>query len=393
MKRPVLSARLRKVVVALVVLGAGLLALRSRPLAPVPEVRTVVIARQARHPIRFGIGVVESRRTVLVGPTAAGRVVRVHVEQGDTVRAGQLLAEMDPVDLEERLTASRHGLARARAGLAAAEAQGREAESRLATAAANARRYQALRQSGFVSAEAERARGHESRAAEAGLQGSRAGVAAARADGERLLSETRALERQLANTRLIAPVGGRIVSRDFEAGSTVLAGQAVLRMTEADALWLRVRIDQGRSAGLAPGLGAAITLRSRPGEHFAGKVARVEQMSDAVTEERVAMVAFDAPPAGLTLNEMAEVTLQLPARPAVLAVPPAALVRQMGQVGVFVVAEGRARFRPLRVGLRTEQGVEVSDGLEAGDTVIVRTPKPLSDGDRVRADRAGGAPA
>ena len=152
MKRPVLSARLRKVVVALVVLGAGLLALRSSPLAPVPEVRTVVIARQALHPILFGIGVVESRRTVLVGPTAAGRVVRVHVEQGDTVRAGQLLAEMDPVDLEERLTASRHGLARARAGLAAAEAQGREAESRLATAAANARRYQALRQSGFVSA-------------------------------------------------------------------------------------------------------------------------------------------------------------------------------------------------------------------------------------------------
>lgn len=127
MKRPVLSARLRKVVVALVVLGAGLLALRSSPLAPVPEVRTVVIARQALHPILFGIGVVESRRTVLVGPTAAGRVVRVHVEQGDTVRAGQLLAEMDPVDLEERLTASRHGLARARAGLAAAEAQGRKA--------------------------------------------------------------------------------------------------------------------------------------------------------------------------------------------------------------------------------------------------------------------------
>ena len=77
MKRPVLSARLRKVVVALVVLGAGLLALRSSPLAPVPEVRTVVIARQALHPTLFGIGVVESRRTVLVGPTAAGRVVRV----------------------------------------------------------------------------------------------------------------------------------------------------------------------------------------------------------------------------------------------------------------------------------------------------------------------------
>mgnify|MGYP000963981678 CR=1 FL=1 len=72
----------------------------------------------------------------------------------------------------------------------------------------------------------------------------------------------------------------------------------------------------------------SIVLRSRPGETFTGKVARIEQLSDAVTEERIAMVTFDSLPAGLTLNEMAEVTLHVPARPSALAVPPAALVRQ-----------------------------------------------------------------
>lgn len=84
-----------------------------------------------------------------------------------------------------------------------------------------------------------------------------------------------------------------------------------------------MRIDQGRSAGLAIGLPASIKLRSRPGESFSGNLARIEQLSDAVTLTSV-MVAFDQPPAGLTLNEMAEVVLTLPARSNALTLPPAA---------------------------------------------------------------------
>jgi HlyD family secretion protein len=374
----------------LLAVGLGLLVLRNSPFAPVTQVGTVEVARNTLQPSLFGIGVVESRRSILVGPTAAGRVARVLVEQGERVEAGELLAEMDPIDLQERLTASRHALSRARSAVSSSQAQAREAESRFATADASARRYVSLRERGFVSAEAERAKGHESRAAEAALQASRANIDAARADGERLSAEVRALEKQLGNTRLIAPVAGLIVTRELEPGSTAVAGQAVLRMAEADSFWLKVRIDQGRSAGLAVGQPAAIVLRSRPGESFAGKVARIEQLSDAVTEERIAMVAFDALPAGLTLNEMAEVTVQLPARAGVLTVPPAALVRQDGKAGVFVASDGRAQFRPVKVGARTETGVEVLDGLGGGESVITRRVKPIVAGDRVRVTDSGG---
>lgn len=369
---------------AVLVVGIGLLVLRSSPLAPVTQVGTVDAARATLHPSLFGIGVVESRRSILVGPTAAGRVARVLVEQGEQVQAGQQLAEMDPIDLQERLAASRHSLARARSAVSAAQAQAREAESRFATADASAKRYMALRAQGFVSAEAERAKGHESRAAEAAWQASRANIDAARADNERLTAEVRALEKQLGNTRLIAPVAGLIITRELEPGSTAVAGQAVLRMVEAGSFWLRVRIDQGRSAGLALSQPATIILRSRPGESFAGKVARIEQLSDAVTEERIAMVAFDAQPAGLTLNEMAEVTVQLPARSEVLTVPPAALVRHNGQTGVFVAVDGRAQFRAIKVGVRAETGIEVLGGLNGGEAVIARRIKPVADGDRVR---------
>ena len=84
------------------------------------------------------------------------------------------------------------------------------------------------------------------------------------------------------------------------------------------------------------------------------------------------------------------VTVQLPDRPNVLSVPPAALVRQDGKTGVFVIADGRVRFRPVRVGVRAESGIEVVDGLSGGEAVIVQRLKPIADGDRVRVTSSGG---
>ncbi len=370
-----------------VIAGIAVAILRGPPGAV--QVSAAKAARADIHPALFGIGVVEARRNILVGPTAAGRIGRVLVEQGERVSAGQLLAEMDPVDLVERLNASRHALARARSTQTATQAQSQEAASRLDTADASAKRYASLRERGFVSPEAERAKGHEARAAEAGLRASRANIDSAGADAARLAAEAGALEKQLANVRLRAPVAGLVVARELEPGSTAVAGQAVLRLAEAESFWLRVRIDQSRSAGLAAGLPAGITLRSRPGETFTGKLARVEQLSDAVTEERVAMVAFDTLPAGLTLNEMAEVNLHLPVRAKVLVLPPAALVRQEGRPGVFVIDDGRARFRAVKVGVRTETGVEILDGVAEGEAVVTQRAKPLMDGDRVRISGEG----
>ena len=78
--------------------------MRSGPLAP-----TRVTVTQATvgslSPSLFGIGTVEARRAYLIGPTAAGRVSKVLVDVGDTVTSGQLLAEMDPVDIEQRIAA------------------------------------------------------------------------------------------------------------------------------------------------------------------------------------------------------------------------------------------------------------------------------------------------
>ena len=102
-------------------------AVRSGPLAPVPVVAASV-QRQSIEPALFGIGIVGAQYTYRIGPTMAGRVQHVDVDVGDVVEAGQVLAEMDPVDLDDRALAQQAAIRRAHASIDAAEARHAEAD-------------------------------------------------------------------------------------------------------------------------------------------------------------------------------------------------------------------------------------------------------------------------
>jgi HlyD family secretion protein len=358
--------------------------MRSGPLAPT-RVTVAQATESALTPALFGIGTVEARRNVLIGPTVAGRVRRVAVDVGDSVKAGQLLAEMDPVDLDERAAALDASIARAGSALAAAEAQRRDALAKRELAAVNARRYTELGAQNFISAGAVEARLQEQASADAGVSAADANLAATRQDRQRLSAERAGLQQQRANVRLVAPSDGIVTSRDAEPGATVVAGQAVLRVIDPSSLWIKVRLDQGRSAGLAVGLRARIVLRSSPERSLPGKVARVEAVSDSVTEERIAQVSFDDPPASLSVGELAEVTLSLPATPRTVVLPNAAIRRLQGQIGVWVVEDGAPRFVPVRTGQASLEGqVQVLQGIQAGASVVVHSEKELGVGSRIK---------
>jgi HlyD family secretion protein len=368
--------------------GIAYLLLNAGPLAPTHI--TVTTVREAQlSPSLFGIGTVEARRSWMVGPTAAGRVLNVRVDVGDSVKAGQVLAEMDPVDLDQRLTALDAALARASSTQAAAAAQVTDAAARRDLAATNVKRNQDLAVQNFISPGALESRVQEKASADAALQAAQANLAGTGQDLVRQKAERAALAQQRGNVRLLAPADGIVTSRDAEAGSTVVAGQPVLRLIDPASLWIKLRVDQGRSEGLANGLKAAIALRSQPHNVLPGHVARVELVADVVTEERIAQIAFDAPPSGkgigASVGEMAEVTLQLPDTASALVVPNASVQRQQGQAGVWLLDAGKPTFAPVHLGVSSLDGqVQVLEGLKAGDTIVVYSQKALTSGARVK---------
>ncbi len=160
-------------------------------------------------------------------------------------------------------------------------------------------------------------------------------------------------------------------------------------MIDPGSLWVKMRVDQGRSAGLAEGLAARIVLRSQPQVTLTGKVARVEPVADSVTEERIAQVSFELPSAApgvsAAIGELAEVVLALPVASSSLVVPNAAIQHQQGQAGVWRLMDGAPAFAPVRTGIASLDGqVQVLEGLQAGDSIVVHSQKALTPGARLK---------
>jgi len=368
-----------------VLLAFGWMATTRGPLAPI-KVTVVQVASGTVTPSLFGIGTVEARRAYLIGPTVAGRVERVLVDVGDTVKAGQLLAEMHAVDLDARVGSSSAATARARSAVLTAQAQVDDARSRQALAASEARRYVDLAQKNFVSSSVVDSKLQLRRSADAQLAAAESVEVSARQDVTRLEAEREGARQQRGNIRLEAPVAGVVTARDAEPGSTVVAGQPVLKLIDPASLWVTTRFDQGRSAGLREGLASRITLRSTGVlGGSAGKVVRINPASDSVTEERIAQVVFDTLPPGVSTGEMAEVLVTLPAVPGALLIPNAALHRRGAQLGVWRHVDGKLLFVGVRTGAEGADGlVQVTEGLRAGDVIVVHSERELSTASRIK---------
>lgn len=344
--------------------------LRSGPLAPV-AVTVATVESRAVSPALFGIGTVEARYTYKIGPTFAGRLQRLDVDVGEQVKAGQVLGEMDPVDLDDRVRAQEAAFRRT-------EATVREAQARQTYAQAQAYRYEQLFAVHLTSEETVTTRRQELQIADAALS-------AVREDIARAQSERAALLAQRNNLRLIAPVDGVITARSAEPGTTIVAGESVVEVIDPMSLWINVRFDQISAAGLAAGLPAHIALRSRSGQMLQGHVLRVELTADAVTEETLAKVVLNQQPERLPpIGELAEVTLDLPVLPAGPVIPNAAVQRRGDQVGVWQIVDGDLYFTPVKLGVSDLDGhVQVQDGLGTGDRIVVYSDKGLTSRSRI----------
>lgn len=369
------------------------LVMSQGPLAPTQ----VTVATLEQGPLvtsTFGIGTVEARRSYALGPTVASRVLRVLVDQGDAVKAGQLVAELDPVDLTDRVASGALAVDRAASMVRAAEAQLAEARSRSRTATSTAARYTELRAQGFFSQEASDAKAHEANAARANVEAAVAQLAAAGRDHERAQADAAGIGKLRTQARLVSPVDGIVSARLAEPGTTLVAGQAVVQVIDPATLWVKARIDQGQAGGVRTGLPAEIVLRSEAGRAHRGEVQRVDLVSDAVAEERIVNVGFTTRPQAISVGDLVEVTIRTAELAGVLSVPAAALKRLDRQDGVWLVKAARVTFRPVKVGMASLDGrSQILEGLDAGEEFVVHSERALKPDARVKVTRAIAGPA
>lgn len=372
---------------AMGILAAGIFAwaaMTQGPLAPVKVTVAKIKTGNFSNGV-FGVGIIEARRSYNLAPTMTSRVSKVLVDQGDQVKAGQVLAEMDPIDLDDKVLSSQQAAERAANAVRVADAQLLEAKSRAKTMSATFERFAELRARGFVSQEMLDAKQYEKNAALAALDGATASLAAARHDQAKARADAAGTGKLREQTRLLSPVDGIVTARVVEPGTTAVPGQTIIQVVDPASLWVKTRIDQKQAGQVKVGQGAEIVLRSQPQKIIPGKVERVDLISDAVTEERIVNVTFTAPSAQAGIGEYGEVTIKLPDMDKVRSVPSAAVKRVEQRDGVWALQDGRAQFKPVTSGIATLDGhTQIMQGLNEDDEVIVYSQQPLHTGLKVK---------
>ncbi len=326
--------------------------------APTPRpgvpVRTATVAARDLDELLALNGTLRPRQQIQVVAEVGARLLRVLKDEGARVAAGETLAVLDDVDY-------RLAHERAQAALAVAEANRQHALT-------ERDRADGLLKTGGITDK-------DHLTAQVGLQVAEAAQAQARA-------ETAIAAQQRLRTRVVAPFAGRVARRHADAGAMLAVGTPLFTLVDDAVFEFRAAVpstDYGRARVGAPVQVELDALRGRP---VTGRVARITPLVDERT--RAFEIVVEVPGGGdLVGGLFARANVRVGRVAGALVVPPGALLRDgddAGRAEVFVVLAGKAERRHVVLGVETPSEIQVTEGLRAGDVVVVAPPSALASG-------------
>ena len=333
--------------------------------------------------------------TVEAVPKVNGRLQDVHVRLGDRVRRGQPIAKVEDREIREQVR-------QAEAAFKVSEATIRQREADLKLAQTNLERNKSLLDRQLLPRQTYDDTDARHQAAVAQLD-------LARAQFDQSRARLDELQINLSNTVIASPVDGFIGKRYLDPGASVSPNVPVASVVDIRTVRMVANVIEKDIRRLRAGMQAQVQVDAFPGDQFVGRVSRVAPVFDPQT--RTAEMEVEVPNEGFRLKPgmYARVELTVDNRPNALTIPRAAVVDLGGKIGAFVAAPAAAgpgqgapapasggaqplsaRFVPLVLGIRNEEVVEVSSGLNDGARVITTGAMALKDGDRIVASGRGG---
>ena len=308
-----------------------------------------------------------------VDARANGYVRRWLVDLGDSVVAGQLLAELDTPELDRELEQAQARLAQSDAAISEAAATHEFSQAVLA-------RYRELAPQGIASRQDLEQKLSQSNIDEAHL-------AVVRAERSSQLANVHRLQQLKLFARVVAPFAGTITERNIVRGKLVAAGtgQHLFKIAVLDPVRAFVQVPQSLVAGLELGLPAQLRVMQQRGKLWEGNVARMASALDPASRTMSVEVRVPNPDHRLLPGMYGELTLQLDSKQPTLVVPGSAVVATKEGVRVAVVGEGGSvHWVKVRIERDTGAEVEISEGLSESDSLIASPGPDLSEGMSVR---------
>jgi RND family efflux transporter MFP subunit len=336
------------------------------------KVETVTVVAAAVGTIEQTItatGSVEARRKVLVTAEPGARIAILYFHEQDIVANGQVLAKLDDIELSTQLRQVEGALNLAKSNLADAEA--------------TLKRTKSLYEQGYIA--------HQE------VEASQLQLDIYRTQVDDKKAAIKLLKTKIEQTLIRAPVSGAITRKLVEVGGIVSDGtrgpaassgaqlqpKGIAEIAQLDALEFHADVDQTDIGSIKRGQRVAMALDAFPDRRFKGTVDETtmslsEESSGRVRHKvRVALEKSDAP---VRLGMTGTADFILARKDHTLTLPSSVVGQRQGEEFVFVIEDGRAWQRPIRVGLRNEELVEVVSGLQAGAQVIHQGRSKVKDG-------------
>jgi HlyD family secretion protein len=394
------------IVGALVLAAGGAIAYRiNQKKHAGTEVRMEQVARRDLVSAVTASGKIEAKTAVDISADITGRIIRLAVREGDRVAKGQFLIQIDPAQYQAAVS-------RAQGVVASTEATLAQTRANLDQAARSWNRARQLSELGpnLIAPEAAEQARTSYEVAQANFLATRAQLEQSRAG----LQEARD---NLAKTRLTSPIAGRVVRLAVEEGEVAVPGtfsrETGLLMTVADlsVILAKVQVDETDVVRLAANDSVQVTIDAYPDTTFLGRVTKISH-SAKLTETQTASgsndravdfdveVTLENPPPDIRPDLSCTARMVTDTRGRALSIPIIALtvrdhervpnenpnvdttkIKRLGKEaeGVFVVRNGEAVFRPVKVGIAGDEYFEVVDGLREGETIVAGTYQAIRD--------------
>jgi HlyD family secretion protein len=379
------------------------------------EVRMEQVARRDLVSAVTASGKIEPKTSVDISADITGRIIRIAVEEGDLVNKGQFLIQIDPAQYQAAVSRAEGVVSSTQATLLQTRANRDQAER----AWKRANELTKLGPNLIAPATAEEAR--------TALDVAEATYQATRAQLDQSRASLREAKDNLSKTRLVSPIKGRVVRLAVEEGEVAVPGtfsrETGLLLTIADlsVILAKVQVDETDVVRLTANDSVEVTIDAYPDSTFIGRVTRVSQSAKLTTTQTASgssdravdfdvEITLDEPPPDIRPDLSCTARVVTDTRGNALSIPIIALtVRDHERVpnennpaldtmtrrrpgereeeGVFLVQNGVANFRPVKVGIAGDEYFEVVDGLRGGETIVAGTYqaiRDLKDGGKVR---------
>ncbi|WP_339108237.1 efflux RND transporter periplasmic adaptor subunit [Thioclava sp. GXIMD4216] len=361
------------------------------------EVQTVTVARANVQKTVLATGLIEADDLVSVGARTSGQIETLAVEIGDTVKSGDLIAQID--SLEQQNT-----VAQAKADLDEIDAEitSKEAEIKVA-------QLDVTRQTGLNSQKLSATSDLET--AQATLDMAKAGLVSLQAQRARAVIEVSSAELDLDRTKITAPIDGTVVAIVNGEGTTVNASQdapTIVKLAKLDKMQIKAEISEADVINVKAGQKVEFSLLGDPDKTYSATLDKVEPAPSSIeddddidTDSAIyydALFTVDNPDGLLRIGMSANVTIIIDEADDALTLPVSALPPKGpdGKYRVQVIgANDKHEMRAITVGLENSTTAAITDGLSEGDKVVQMTAPtgpPPSDNSQRRGGPGGGPP-